>query len=239
MLNLTKSRFNETASYDLYNLSGPIEEGMVLCGTFAQDDLFRAFVQTSVAATDVPLGIAYSYFTTPSTAVFVDNFTVPGSSGNYAVALTYIALNVTSSGMLVMDTAGNTYTYNASPTGYQYSYNAATGVVTFPSTAAGANVFFTYRYNLTVAQAEYLVGDGIAGPTRPSDITATIGIVRRGLVYTSFFNPGYNYATPGTKLYINNNGIIDPTATSNPILGGYVRDLPTSDTPFLGIQVEA
>jgi hypothetical protein len=220
------------AGEPIYSLSAKIEEGMALC-YIQEGGLGKVFVQPTVAGTDVFMGFAYSYFIAPATLVAVETYTVP-SSVAYTVTLNNTPLSPTTD-MLVKDSTGSTYVYNASPTGDEFSVSGAT--LTFPSTAAGAVVTVTYAYNPTVVQVEYLFGDGVAGQTTAAAVTGTIGLIRRGILYTSNFDPVVDWSTnPAMKVI--NGGLIG-TGGSGASIPGYVVEVPSTDSPYLGINFSA
>jgi len=232
MISVSRSRWvniDSLAGQPLYSLAPAIEEGQALC-YINEGGLGKATVIAVPAATDKFIGFAYSYFTRPATLVSVESFTVPAATP-FTVTLANTPLNATTS-MLVKDSNNVNYTYNAAPTGTQYSVTGS--VITVNATQAGLGLTVTYAYNPTVAQVQYLVGDGVAGQSTAAAVTGTIGLIRRGIVYTSNFDPVVDWAT-NPPLFVGANGNVSATASKPPI-NGYVYEAPSVDNPFLGLH---
>ena len=95
----------------------------------------------------------------------------------------------------------------------------------------------TYRYALSVTQAQALVGNtqpgGYAGL-----VVSQVGIAKRGVIYTSEFDASKNWAAAtGIKLAAGGQ-ITDQTGTGA-VVNGYVVSVPTANVPFLGIEFSA
>lgn len=110
---------------------------------------------------------------------------------------------------------------------------------------SGHTVNITYKYALTVLQSRALQGDvqpgGYAGA-----YVGQIGLVKRGLIYTSEFDASSNWAT-ATGIYLAPNGqltasssvTVGGTTTNYTQVNGYVVAVPGQDVPFLGIEFSA
>ena len=241
MLDSIQSRWMTLDSWGgcpLYSLSQPVEEGMMLCGgVFENGQQAASVVAAPTAAANPFMGVAFSYYTAPNTLVAVETYTVPAAPGPYTVAINSAALNPTT-GISVKDNANGTlYTYNA--TAGAGNFQVSGNVLTFNAAQAGRSITVTYAYAPTVSQVQQAVGDGYIGSVKPSDVTGTIGLIRRGIIFTSNFNPGVDYSQPGLTLYVGPNGIIDPTYTTGPVIPGYVYGLPNADFATLGINFSA
>lgn len=237
MMSVSRSRWlgiDSWAGEPLYSLAPTsIEEGMALCAIM-EGGLGKSTVLASVSGTDKFTGIAYNNYTSPTQLVFVETITVPASPGPYTMVTTNTPI-AGNNDMLVKDAAGQVYAFNAAHGANQYNIVGST--LTFDSSAAGAVVTLTYNYAPTVQQAQALFGDGLAGHTTPAAITGTIGLIRQGTVYTTNFDPLVDWSTnPAMKVIAN--GLIG-TSGSGPTINGRVVEVPSADSPYLGIYFRA
>lgn len=204
-------------------------------------------------------GVALSYFANTTQAPFVDILTVDPNA--YTVTLSQIPTAATS--ILVKNVIANPDGYPpqiGGATVFQYDtgttapasghFIVASNVLTFNANMAGQQVIVTYRYNLSAAQAQFLIGTGVVGNTMASDVTGTIGIIQKGIVYTTDFNTANDWgaadlgtAPGGTNSYISlgANGLFqvsisDGTPTGAPV-NATVYEVPSADQPFLGLYL--
>lgn len=109
---------------------------------------------------------------------------------------------------------------------------------TVTTLTAGDSVQVTYKYALTVLQARALQGDVQPGGYSGAYI-GQIGLIKRGLIYTSNFDASVNWAAV-TSIKLAANGIVTGNAGSgNAIAGAVVIAVPGSDVPYLGIEFSA
>jgi hypothetical protein len=236
MMSVSRSRWagiDSWAGQPIYSLAPAIEEGMPLCGIM-EAGLLKATILSAPASTDIFQGIAYNYYTSPTQLIAVETITVPAAPGPYTVTLSNTPIAGTTD-MLVKDANAQVYAFNGAHGANQYALSAA--IATFDSSAAGAVVSFTYAYAPTVQQTQALFGDGVAGHTTAAAVTGTIGLIRRGLVYTTNFDPVVDYST-NPVLKVSANGIIG-LAGSGPTIPGYIYEIPSADSPYLGINFSA
>lgn len=103
--------------------------------------------------------------------------------------------------------------------------------------AAGNTVRITYKYALSAVQARALQGDvqpgGYAG-----EYVGQVGLIKRGLIYTSEFDASVNWAA-ATEIKLDVNGMITDQSGAGAAIKGYVVALPNVETPFLGIEFSA
>jgi hypothetical protein len=201
----------------------------------------------SGTSTDRFAGISFNQQYTPTTLPWVDTLTVPALTP-YTATLTYVPIGASAAlqaqNMFVYDvTGGNVLTYNAAPTGNQYSIAVGTGVITVPSTLAAHSITVTYQYAPTVIQALYAQGNQPAG-TPIAGFLGSTGVILEGVVYTTQFDASVNWSTVATSGiltgYNANQGAVFTTSSGNSGTGGnavsgYVQSVPTSTQPFLGI----
>ena len=228
------------AGQPLYSLAPRVEEGMALCAVMESGHQ-AATVQASAGANDVFIGFAYSYYTiSPTQLIAVETYTVPTGGGT--VTLVNPPLNgANGAGLRVYNTtASSVISYNGTPgTGVYQIGGTGNQTLTFNAAQAGASVTVTYAYAPTVAQVNAMVGEGTYfGATQPTDVTGTIGLIRRGLVYTNQFDPSIDFTAANAQVRVGANGLLT-TAGVGPLINGLVYELPTSDFPFLGVNFSA
>lgn len=120
--------------------------------------------------------------------------------------------------------------------GAQDSTVSVTGKV-LSGLVAGNTVTVTYKYALTVIQSRALQGDVQPGGYAGASV-GQIGLVKRGLIYTSEFNAGVNWAA-ATAIKLAANGQVTDQSGSGATINGYVVSVPGEEVPFLGINFSA
>jgi len=235
MMSVSRSRWlgiDSWAGQPLYSLAPAIEEGMALCAVM-ENGFSCATILSSPGSSDIFLGFAYNYYTRPTQLIAVETFTVPASPGPYTITLSNTPLNPTT-GVLVKDASNNVFPYDSTPDGTDYNISGTT--LTFNAADAGKVVTVTYAYSPSAAQIQYAFGDAFANASA-SAVTGTIGLIRRGLIYTTNFDPVQDYLTNPT-LRVQANGMVG-VGGSGPLVNGYVYEVPSADNPYLGINFSA
>jgi hypothetical protein len=234
MLDLTRTRIYDSIEYPLASYGNQFEDGTALCGTLASGQM-SATVFGSASASNIFLGFAYSTFTTPATNSSVNTYTVP-SSAPYTITLpqTPVAASV----LVYYNSNNASFTSETTTSGVTAAgtYNVTGAVVTFDSADAGATVTIVYTYNLTVIEALALVGTGVPGSVWPSNVTASIGVIQRGVVYTSIFDTSVNWNTQ-TSMVVGANGVITSASNVGAPVSGYVYEVPSVSSNFLGVYI--
>jgi hypothetical protein len=182
-------------------------------------------------------GTALNVFTRPTTMVWVDVLTV--SPTTYTATLTQIPTGTTAVAVVLGTPPLGTQLTNittGSPTTSQVLINGTNNqTLTFNAAAAGSTVTVTYRYNITVLQAEIFVGDGVAAGFSPSTITGTVGCIERGIVFTSNFDTSKYWGAGNiTNISLLTGGLYS-YGGSGAAVTGTVYQVPTTDIPFLGV----
>jgi hypothetical protein len=234
MLDLSRTRIYDSIEYSLASYASQFEDGTGLVGSIASGTM-SATVNPTPTNNDIFLGFAYSTYTTPTTNSFVNTFTVP-TSAPYTITLPNTPI---ASSTLVYYAANNASLTSETTTGAVTAageYNLTGAVLTFDSADAGASVVVVYTYNLTVIQALSLVGTGVPGSVWPSNVTDSIGVIQRGLVYTSIFDTSVNWNTQ-TSVKCGTNGMIISGAGVGAPISGYVYEVPSVSSNFLGIYI--
>jgi hypothetical protein len=179
-------------------------------------------------------GAALNVYTRPSTGVWIDTLVV--SATTYTVTLTQIPTAAST----ILVTVGNTmYTQvGSNPTANQYMVGGTNGqTLTFNASAAGQTVSVTYRYSLSIQQAEIFVGDGIAGGYSPSAVTNTVGVIERGIFFTSDFTTATYWGAGNVTNVTLAAGGLFTSGGAGASVPGTVYQIPTTDIPFLGLYV--
>ena len=222
------------AGQPLYSLSGPLEEGMGLCAIM-ENGKQSAFAQPTVTANDKFIGVCYSWNTTPTQLIAYETYTVPAGGGSVTVK----NAPANGVGLRVLDTtSGNAVNTGAAGAAGAYQQGGTNNqTFTFDSTLAGHAMAFTYAYAPTVAQAQALVGNGWLGE-QPSTVTGTIGLIRRGLIYTNNFDPSADYSAPNVVIKLANNGVFT-VGGNGPVVPADVYEMPSADYPYLGLNIDA
>jgi hypothetical protein len=232
MLDLSQSRIYESIEVPLYNFANSFEDGTGLIGKEI-NGIMSATTNSTATNNDLFLGIALSTLSSPVNGVNVLAITVP-SSAPYTVILP--AAPNAGQISIVDAVAGTAYVSEGSVGAVTAvsEFNLTGSTLTFYSGNAGASLVVTYQYALTAIQAQNLVGYGLIGGLSPSNITGTIGVIKRGLVFTSMFDASINWnATTG--LLVGNNGIFTASTGTGAAVNGYVAQAPSVGSPTLGI----
>ena len=183
-------------------------------------------VQVAMAADDKEIfvgfaiaGVSAAPFPVPY-ANKVEKFVVPASG--------IVSLNFT-------PVAGQVAVFNTTTNAAVASPTVVGKTIT--GLTAGNAVVVTYKYALSVVQARVLQGDiqpgGYAGA-----YVGQIGVVKRGVIYTSEFDSSKNWAAATAIKLAPNGQLTDQTGTGATI-DGYVVAVPGEEVPFLGIEFSA
>jgi hypothetical protein len=171
------------------------------------EEIFAGFAVAGVSAAPLPL-----LYTSK-----VEEFVVPASG---AATLAFVPV------------AGQLFAYNATIGAAIASPTISGQMVT--GLPAGNTVRVTYKYALSAVQARNLQGDvqpgGYAG-----EYVGQVGLVKRGLIYTSEFNASVDWSA-ATEIKLAANGMITNQTGTGVAIKGYVVAVPSVETPFLGIE---
>lgn len=232
MIQLSQSRIQLTKEQPLSANAATIEEGMGLQWVMENG---QNYVTPGTGASGVFAGIAWGYFMRPSSAVKVETFTVP-TTAPYTVTLNQ-SPNAVSSVSVV--SGGAQFTYEATTLGAAGEFMVGgtnNQTVTFDAANAGAVVTVTYRYNLTVLQAEQFTGDGYT-LNPPANVTGTIGVIQKGTVFVSNFDTSVFWGSGTvTSITLGANGIFTVGGTGASV-NANVFSAPTADVPYLGLEL--
>ncbi len=230
MIQLSQSRIQLSMEQPLYINTTQVEEGQALQWI---NENGQAMVTPGTGTAGSFAGIAFGYFMRPSTMAVVDTLTVPSTSP-YTVNLSQAPNNIAA---ITVVTGSTVYTQvTTAPTGNEYSIGGINNqVLTFPSTAAGLTFSVTYRQNLSILQAEMFTGDGYI-VNSPSNVTGTIGVIQKGIIYTSNFDTSV-YWGAATSVTVGANGIFT-SGGSGATVQATVYAQPTTDVPYLALNLQ-
>ena len=240
MLELSLTKILLSQELPLYNLAAAFDEGSALefimgttqANTGSPVGAGNVVQPTSGNAGTYHAGASLNVFTRPSTGVWVDTLVIGTTLPT--VTLTQIP-TATTTVSVVLNGVALTSTASA-PTTSQYVIGGTNNqTLTFNTANAGLTVVVTYRYALTVQQAELFVGDGVAGGYSPSTVTGTVGVIERGVVFTSNFNTSVYWGAGNITNITGASGGLYTSGGSGCAVTGTVYQIPTQDIPFLGI----
>src|SRR6266481_9736028 len=189
---INQNRTKPTKSID-FLISGSVTtiiEGAVLI-TQTEADGFNHVLPSAGSSGEIFAGIAYSQMMTPTTFPRVNLVTVPLTSP-YTVTLdrTPVTYNLdisvkrnSNNTLLTIDNGGTT------PATGHVALAVAGNVLTFNAADAGLAMTVVFRFNLSVAEAEFIAGDGVIGARTPVQLAGSVGVIQGGLVYTDQFDP--------------------------------------------------
>lgn len=127
-----------------------------------------------------------------------------------------------------------------------FVFDSSTGAAVTPVTVVGKQVTglpigdevqVTYKYAMNVIQARSRQGDAQPGGYSGAYI-GQIGLLKRGLVYTSEFDASKNWAA-ATGLKAAAGGLVSDQSGSGIDIPAQIIALPTSEVTFLGLEFSA
>lgn len=187
----------------------------------------------SASTAELFLGVAMTEFVLPSIGVFAETIKAPAGGGTVTLTKTPVGGATAVRFVQVggsLDVAGQA---GAASSGEVQVVGA---VATF-NTAEGNKIFkVVYRYNLTVAEAEYLWGSGVAGNSANA-MTHTMSVITKGIVWTDQFDTGADWYADNIKdICVLAGGLFGRGANGAPTTLK-VAEVPTVEKPFLGLIV--
>jgi len=226
----TRSFFNQILEKTVSTGLTVSEEGMCLIRV-AENGQERV-QESNAGGGEVWMGVSLMDNSSIATWPLAENATVPAAPGPYTYSVQ--RTNLVAASMRVYDVTGAVnMTVGAGLN--QFTFVAATGVVTFNVGNAGDSVIVYYRYNMTVAERnarfqERNVNNG-AG--------AAFGMVGVGVgpgeIYTSEYDTSQNYdALP--VVATGANGQFTITGGAGTDCGRAIK-APTPEDPFLGVSL--
>lgn len=192
----------------------------------AKGATFQGVMPSTGTAADIFVGFAWAGTSAApfreDFAVKVESFRVP-TSGVVRLSRTPIANQ-----LIVRNDADGTVV-----TGYTLAGTVLSGL------PQGEDLSVTYKYVNTELEAVVAQGNVVPGGYIGSQI-GQIGLVTRGVVYTSNFDTGVDWATEGDAIVLGANGQLTVAANSptGVAIRGFVIELPSVDQPLIGIEFD-
>lgn len=189
----------------------------------------------TASTSEVFIGIAMTEYVQPQVGTRVEQVTAPAGGGSVTLGKSPIGA-VTNMRIVNVDGSQDVNPVSTSASGAGV-INLTGAVLTFNAADANKVYNVTYRYNLTVQEASYLWGDGVAH--NPANaVTNTMSVIKRGNVYTDQFDTGADwYIDNITDICVLASGLFGRGANGAPTKLKVIRQ-PTADFPFLGLRID-
>jgi hypothetical protein len=239
VMDWTRTEYTVSHEYPVLNtVTTNIEEGTPL-EFITQSGSSVTTVQPSAggSASNYFAGVAKHQYTLPTVMTNVEVVTVPSASP-YTVTLQYAPSSPGMTTMFAQDqTTGPTdLSYNSGVSTNQYKVTTQTA--TFNSGQAGHSVYIVYKYAITVAAAQALVGNGVVGSSS-EQVLSSVGVIQVGNIYTTFFDAAQDWTvTPVHGIVAVANNVFSLTGTGAAVTGTVIA-IPSTDYPYLGLRIIA
>lgn len=241
MLDTSKTQFllttNKPVAGDL-GINGILDgAGLV---SVLEDGIQKVKVPVSASNEDIFEGIAFSQYRSQVSSTKVDTFIVPVGGGT---AVLSAVPNGGESKVLarVYEADGTTkaaVTQSGAPSAAG-QVQLTGNTVAFHSDDAGKKVEITYSYNLSAieVQSSAYMGDGVPGAA-VSAMTGEVSVGQKGNYFTDQYDTAVDWNAMKKDIKVGNNGIFTRgSSATGAAVNGVVCHVPTSDVPFLGIEL--
>ena len=231
MLNIERSRIVFSKSATLDDDASVTDEGMVLILT---NDDGKPTVTESSAAAGTFYGVSLFERRAPATLPAVR--LIPGD-GELQTATLDNYVNGSASLRVINNATGVEAALDPASAQTEAAIAQATGVITISSALLATETLkVTYRYTPTVQQLIPLVGTVINASEL--DAGADVGVVQKGVIYTSNFVTSEAWAV-GDQLRLGASGQFAKTGAGTQLTTerAVVVETPTTAQPFLGIEL--
>lgn len=232
MLYANLTRPVDSYEYNILSTVSPtFEEGTPLV---AQMDIggVMAVAPALGASGEIFVGVSWSQVPVATTGIYIDTFIVSTAGGSVSLSrkpVTGTAINAKfGSNPGALTVAGVPAAGQAQFTGPQ--------TITFNSADAGTLVTIQYRYSLSLAQAQEIYGERAGQPAQT--YLQSVGVIRRGIVYTDNIDSGTDWSQVGSNIYLGA-GIFTGTSGGVKLNSAYIVQVPTPDYPWLGLYYSA
>ena len=230
MLDVNRSRAERSQTGVLGSTVASLEEGTLMVSIVENGK--GVLVPSTGTSTELIAGISRMQMLTPTVGTRVEVVTIPATS-TYTVTLGKTPL-LPATRVAAVLASGTPLAYGAGGTPSTGEFKIAGAVVTFNSAQAGLVVTITYKYNLTVTEAQMLYGQGVGDAAIAATNSIEI-ITAAQAIYTDKFDPSANWAAGGS-VYSGANGEFTKTNTGTLINNCYVIEAPSAaSNGFLGL----
>lgn len=181
----------------------------------------------------------------PSTGTSADRFAGFSIAGTSAAPFAEGYANKQES--FIVPATGTVTLQFAPVTGQVFVFDTTLNAPATPSGVVGKNVngltvgdevVVTYKYALTVVQARALQGDVQPGGYSGAYI-GQIGLIKRGLIYTSEFDASKNWAAATAVKLAAGGQLTDQSGSGLAIVDALIVAVPGTEVPYLGIEFSA
>ena len=229
-----RGRIEETAVVGTHSTVTTVEEGTALVSAL-ENGIETGRISQGTAGEKF-IGIAYTYYTTPTTHTNTETFTSVSTARTFTPAR---ATNVVTGTVSVINASNVALTQitSGSPTASQFLYTAATNLITVHADHDDTLLSVYYRYNLTVAQAIALTGSGDVGIDRIHQLEV-VDFVKNGTLYTSNYDTSVNWEVDNPTITLGSNGRFTIGGSGTTLSNARVIETPsTNGEGFLGINI--
>jgi hypothetical protein len=248
MIYFPLSRWDDSDEFPVIPGTADLQEGMYLTkmiDTVTGDNRMKVFSPLG-ENTEQFAGISIAQRRSDTTETVVEEITFPALASEattVAASLSAAPINPMTDVMVVSTTGGlemvlgdaNLGAVTANTGGW---FNATGNVITAYEGWAGLTALVTYRKSVSADYYYKQFGDSYQG-LLAQDITQTIGVMTRGVGFTSFFYTGdyWESYTGASVLKVAAGGILTmASGATGAIVNGNLEAAPTVDCPWLGVR---
>ena len=200
---------------------------------------FSARVPVSPANTDIFMGLSLATYITLSSFPVVENVKVTDNTAGQAIAVLIAPPQGSGATKLVAvydenDVKLTTQVATIALVDAATKYAVENGVVAVHDTLADTTVKVVYSRALTLQESRNIMGDEIPGGVA-ANAYGSVGIIQEGRIHTSQFDVTADWAN-ATVIKIGANGQVISGGTGATIPNAKVIALPSTDSPYLGIE---
>ena len=116
-------------------------------------------------------------------------------------------------------------------------FDAEANTITFAANDAGKEAKIVYRYDVTIAEARALAGDGYPGGFILSELGGTIGVIHQGQVATDQYDIASDWTAANPDIRVNADGQVAVGGTGAKIPNARVLMAPGVESAFLVLQL--
>lgn len=236
MLNLEKSKIDprNVKEFPLHSTIDELIEGQGLAGVWEDGQLVAK--PSSATANEIFLGFALTRLSYPTKEVVVEILTP------VATALTLSYTPVTPSTDMVLQRVDTGEYIGYAGSGADGKFTISGAAVTLHADESGVQMRAIYKRAITVEEAErkYFKSGDLA-TREAASVTRSVGVVRRGLIFTDQFIAadswnGYNAAS---QIISTASGLLTLASVNGGKVNGKPLAVPTPDSPWLGVEFDA
>ena len=228
MLKLDKCQLIETRTGKVNSSVSKLDEGVIVV-TVLENGVETVQASSGVAGEKFA-GVTHSQHLLPSSAVASVVSTVP-TAAPYEVTIASTPVSAAEVGVVINGAAA------ANTGGGAGEYAIAGDVITFDAADAGLEFSATYRYNLTVDQANMLFGGDFASMNVTSGVE--MSLITTGVVFTDQYVVSDDWTDVNAPVYMGADGKFTTTDPgSGEPFDATIAATPSVSSGFLGIRLK-